>query len=43
MTLTSLLFRMARFSNLLRHLRRGTLIPHLLRKWVIKAFTRRLP
>jgi len=39
---TSKLFTAARISNLLRHTRKGTLVQHLARKFLINKVLRRL-
>jgi len=42
MSTTSKLFDAARFSNLMRHARKGTLVSHLARKFLINKVLRRL-
>ncbi len=42
MNITALLFKTARKSNALRHIRKGTIAQHLFRKFVINKVLRRL-
>ena len=39
---TGQLFKMARFSNMLRHAKKGTLVSHLARKFLINKVLRKI-